>query len=139
MDISRLCTDPALLSEERALVEDFVNATNAADLAALTGLFAADAHVNDQLRNFWGLVDIRHWLEREIVGARIQLNVLRIRKHYDSVIGVAEISGAFEAPRTGVPMVIDLIFTVRAQRIVRLLILLARDDEPDQEIRPVAR
>ncbi len=135
MDNTSLSTGPAPSAEELALVAAFVRATNAGELAALEALFAADALVNDQLRNFWGIQEIRAWLEREIVGERVALKVLRVRKHYDAIIATAEISGEFETPRLPQPMTVDLHFTLQDARIVRLLVLLARDDTPEPDIR----
>ena len=137
MDITSLCAGPAASAEELAVVAEFIRATNAGDLAALIALFAADAQVNDQLRNFWGLAEIAPWLEAEIVGERVALKPLSVRKHYDVVIVAAEISGAFEAPRLPQPMTVDLHFTLQGSRIVRLLVLLARDDTPEPDIRRV--
>ncbi len=137
MDITSLCAGPAASAEELAVVAEFIRATNAGDLAALVGLFAADAQVNDQLRNFWGLAEIAPWLEAEIVDERVALKPLSVRKHYDAVIVAAEIRGAFEAPRLPQPMMVDLHFTLQGTRIVRLLVLLARDDTPEPDIRRV--
>ncbi len=137
MDITSLCTGPAPSAEELVVVAEFVRATNAGELASLAALFATDAQVNDQLRNFWGIAEITAWLDREIIGERIELTMLRIRKHYDVVIVAAEIRGEFETPRVPQPMTIDLNFTILGSSIVRLLVLLARDDTPEPEIRRV--
>ena len=137
MDITSLSAGPAPSAEELAVVAEFVRATNSGELASLQALFAADAQVNDQLRNFWGADEIAGWLATEIVGERVELRLLRIRKHYDVVIAAAEISGEFEAARTAQPMAVDLHFTVQGTKIVRLLILLARDDALEPDIRRV--
>ena len=129
------CSGISPSADELASVAELVRATKAGELETLTALFAADAQVNDQLRNFWGHAEIRSWLEREIVGEKVELNVLGITKHYDVVIVNAEIRGDFEMPRIPQPMVFDLYFTVHESRIVRLLILLARTDTPEPEIR----
>ena len=138
MDITSLCAGPAPSAEELAVVAEFVRATNAGELASLEALFAADAQVNDQLRNFWGRDEIAAWLAAEIIGERVELTLLRIMKHYDVVIVAAEIRGEFEAARTAQPMTIDLNFTAQRGRIVRLLVLLAREDESEPDIRRMA-
>ena len=135
MDLTSLCSGIRASAVELGFVAEFVRATNAGDLESLAALFAEDAQVNDQLRNFWGHAEIRSWLEREIVGERVVLNALGIRKHYDVVMVNAEIRGDFETPWIPQPMVFDLYFTVHGSGIVRLLILLARADAPEPEIR----
>ena len=137
MDIKSLCTEPAPSAEELIVVAEFVRATNAGELASLRALFALNAQVNDQLRNFWGIEEITSWLEKEIVDEQVVLKLLRIKKHYEVVIASAEIRGAFETPRMPQPMTIDLNFTVHGSKIVRLLVLLVRDDIPEPEIRRV--
>ncbi len=138
MDITSLCAGPPPSAEELAVIAEFVRATNAGELAALQALFTADAQVNDQLRNFWGMEEIASWLAAEIVGERVELKLLRIKKHYEVVIAAAEIRGEFEAAPTAQPMTIDLNFTVQRSMIVRLLILLARDDASEPELRRMA-
>jgi ketosteroid isomerase-like protein len=59
------------------LVETYVAATNAFDLDRLLATFADDALVNDQLRDYWGKAAIREWAERDIIGERLTMNVLR--------------------------------------------------------------
>ena len=135
MDITSLCTGPAPSADELAVVAEFIESTNAADLTRLAKLFAPDAQVNDQLRNFWGLDEIASWLDREIVGEKVALTALGVRKHYDAVIVHAEIRGNFETARLLEPMLIDLHFTVKASRLIRLLLLLARNDSQEPDIR----
>lgn len=138
MDITSLCTGPPPSPDELAVVSEFVRATNAGELERLVALFSQDAQVNDQLRNFWGLDEITAWIDREIVGEQVRLNAASLKKHHDVVILNAEITGSFEIPRMPHPMIFDLYFTVREARIIRLLVLLARQDMPEPEIRRTA-
>ncbi len=135
LDVRSLCSGNTFSTGERAVVAEFVRAVNAGEIEALAALFAEDAHVNDQLRNFWGREAIDGWLRREIVAENVELDVLAIRKHYDVVMLSAGIRGDFESPRTAWPMVFDLHFTLHGSRIVRLLILLARVDTSEPELR----
>src|SRR5882724_8793815 len=115
-----------LTPDEAAAVTKFVDAVNSGEIVPLARLFAADAQVNDQLRNFWGLDAIAAWLQREIVGEHVKLNVQGVRKHYDAVIVGAEMSGDFDATGMDKPLAVDLYFTMRSEQIVRLLVLLSR-------------
>ena len=135
MDIASLCTGPTPSPDELAVVAEFVRATNAGESQRLVAQFSPDAQVNDQLRNFWGIDEIAAWIAREIIGEQARLNAMSLRKHYDVIILNAEITGNFETPRVSHPMIFDLYFTVQDTRIIRLLILLVRQDGPEPEIR----
>ena len=135
MDLASLCSGHRPAAHELELIARFIGATNAGELASLAALFDEDAQVNDQLRNFWGRAEIGAWLEREIVGERIVLKALGIKKHYDVVMVSAEIRGDFETPPVLQPLIVDLYFTVKAPRILRLLILLARVGTQEPDIR----
>jgi hypothetical protein len=137
MDITSLWEGPAPSPDAIAAVSEFVRATNAGELATLAALFSEDAQVNDQLRDFWGHAEISAWLAREIVGEQVKLDVLRAKRHYDAVILHARISGNFETPGLAQPMPVDMHFTVQGSRIIRLLILLARRDVSEPEIRRI--
>jgi len=126
-----------LTSTEAAAVADLVRAVNGGEHVPLTHLFAADAQVNDQLRNFWGLDAISDWLKREIVDEHVKLEVRSIRKHYDVVILDAEMSGDFAAAGLPQPLVVDIYVTVHDAKVVRLLILLVRNDVAEPEVRRV--
>jgi hypothetical protein len=51
--------------------------------------FAEDAHVNDQLRDYWGKPSIREWAKRDIIGERLTMNVTKVIKHYGNFIVTA--------------------------------------------------
>ena len=69
---SRLSTAPALL---RPPVATYIEATNSFDLERLLSVFADDALVNDQLRDYWGKPAIREWAARDIIGASLTMDV----------------------------------------------------------------
>ncbi len=96
------------------------------------GLFASDAQVNDQLRNFWGINSICGWLEHEIIGERVKITVLDVRKHYDVLILSTELRGDFVVTGMSQPVFVDIYFTIKDARIVRLQLLMIREqDEVD--------
>jgi ketosteroid isomerase-like protein len=66
------------------LVAAYVEATNSFDLERLLATFAEDALVNDQLRDYWGKPAISEWAERDVIGARLTMNVTRVINHYDN-------------------------------------------------------
>jgi hypothetical protein len=59
------------------LVAAYVEATNSFDLERLLATFAEDALVNDQLRDYWGKPAVSEWAERDVIGARLTMNVTK--------------------------------------------------------------
>ena len=135
MNTTLLLQRSGLTANESAVVSEFVNHVNSEALSPLVSLFAVDAHVNDQLRNFWGLDSITDWLKHEIVGDQVRMAVRSVRKHYDVVILEVEMSGDFAVAGALQPVVVDCHFTLHGAKIIRLLMLLARQDSAEPEVR----
>ena len=59
-------------------VAAYVEATNNFNLEGLLALFADDALVNDQLRDYWGKPAIRQWAARDIVAQSLTMEVTAV-------------------------------------------------------------
>jgi hypothetical protein len=110
------------------LVAAFVEATNSFDLERLMVTFADDALVNDQLRDYWGKVAIKHWAERDIIGERLTIAVTNVVRHYDNFIVTADIDGNFDKRGLPNPLVVAFYFTPHHDLIIQLIILRNRHD-----------
>src|SRR5260221_10822975 len=86
----------------------YVDATNNFDLERLLGVFADDALVNDQLRDYWGKSAIREWAQRDIVGEKMTMEVTLVVEHYGNVIVTASVDGNFD--KRGLPDPLVLAF-----------------------------
>lgn len=117
------------------VVVSFVEAVNRFDADRLIDLFAQDAHVNDQLRDFWGRDAIGGWIRREIVGDRFYMRVLDARMHFGDVFLSAEVGGEFDKTGLPEPLVLSFLFSMREEKIVRLVILMTRAEQTEPEIR----
>ena len=115
----------------------FVDAVNGFDDNGLIDLFAEDAHVNDQLRDFWGRVAIGHWIRREIVGEHFTMEVLQAKEHYGDLILTAKVAGDFDSTGLPDPMLLSFIFSLRDGQIARLIVLLSRPEETEPDVRKV--
>ena len=113
----------------------FVDAVNAFDADRLIDLFAEDAHVNDQLRDFWGKDAIASWIRREIVGERFCIDVIEARLHFDDLILSAEVGGDFDKTGLPSPLTLNFIFSFFDEKIVRLLILVTRPGNTEPDVR----
>ena len=115
----------ALLSPS---VAAYVEATNSFDLERLLALFAEDALVNDQLRDYWGKSAIRLWATRDIVAQSLTMEVTTVIEHYGNLIVTANVRGKFDMAGLPDPLVYAFYFTPHGDRIVQLIILRNRYD-----------
>jgi hypothetical protein len=104
-------------------VQGYVTATNAFDGDALIAWFADDAVVNDIRREFRGVAAIRRWLDREIIGDRVTMDVTSAVDHHSDVVVNAVMDGEYEKAGLPDPLVLTHYFTIRDDRIVRLIII----------------
>jgi hypothetical protein len=105
------------------LVSAYVQATNSFDLEGLLAAFADDALVNDQLRDYWGKPAIREWAERDIIGERLTMHVVKIVEHYGHFIVTANIDGNYDKRGLPDPLVLAFYFSAHGDQIVQLIIL----------------
>ena len=105
------------------LVAAYVQATNSFDLEGLLSAFADDALVNDQLCDYWGKPAIREWAERDIIGERLTMHVVKIVEHYGHFIVTANIDGNYDKRGLPDPLVLAFYFSAYGDRIVQLIIL----------------
>jgi hypothetical protein len=109
-------------------VAAYVEATNSFDLEGLLVLFADDALVNDQLRDYWGKPAIREWAARDIFGQGLTMDVTNVIEHYGNFIVTANVRGTFDMIGLPDPLVYAFYFTPHGDRIVQLIILRNRYD-----------
>jgi hypothetical protein len=110
------------------LVAAYVEATNSFDLKRLLATFAEDALVNDQLRDYWGKPAVSEWAERDVIGARLTMNVTKVINHYDNFIVTANVDGNYDKRGLPDPLVLAFYFTPRSDLIVQPIILRNRFD-----------
>jgi len=111
-----------------SLIAGYVEATNSFDLERLMAVFAEDALVNDQLRDYWGKPAIREWAMRDIVGERLTMSVTKVIKHYANFIVTANVDGNFDKGGLPDPLVLAFYFNAQSDLIVQLIILRNRFD-----------
>jgi hypothetical protein len=119
---------PETLAALSPPVAAYVEATNSFDLERLLELFADDALVNDQLRDYWGKAAIKEWAERDIVGQSLTMDVTTVIEHYGNLIVTANVRGKFDMTGLPDPLVYAFSFTPHGDRIVQLIILRNRYD-----------
>jgi hypothetical protein len=105
------------------LVAVCVQAINAFDVEGLLLLFAEDALVNDQLHEYWGKLAIREWAERDIIGERLTMQVVKVVEHYGHFIVRANVDGNYDKRGLPDPLVLSFYFSSHGDQIVQLIIL----------------
>ena len=104
------------------VVAEHVNAVNAGDTSAIVATFADDAYINDARREFRGSDAIRRFIEKEIVGDNIVMDVREVVEHHGDTIVRAAYEGDFD--RTNLPdgeVVLTNYLSVRDGKIVSLV------------------
>jgi hypothetical protein len=111
------------------LIARQVAAVNAHDTDAIAALFAPDAYISDNGRELRGVDAVRGWVEKEIVAAKVTMDVRAATEHHGDVILRAAYDGEFD--RTGLPpeVVLTSYYAVRDGKIVSLLISLGGSAE----------
>ena len=106
------------------VIAEHVAAVNAGDLDAIVATFAEDAYINDARREFRGSNAIRRFIEKEIVGDNITMDVREVVEHYGDTIVRAAYEGDFD--RTNLPdcdVILTNYLSVRDGKIVSLKVI----------------
>jgi hypothetical protein len=117
--ITATALDPVLVEHLRAV--------NAFDLDAIVATFAADALVNDARREFWGIEAIRAWVEKEMVGDKVTLDVVEVLNHRDQILVRARYDGEYDKTNLPGELIMTNYFTVRDGKIVSLFVIRNQD------------
>jgi hypothetical protein len=126
MDAGRLVqirVGPTSCPRVPAPVREYIRATNSGDLMTLLSTFAHDALVNDQLRDYWGKLEIEAWAARDIIGEHLTMRVVDSVHHYGHVIVTAHVDGSFDKRGLPDPLSMAFYFSARGEKIVQLIIL----------------
>jgi hypothetical protein len=115
--------------ELTGVVAAHVAAVNALDTEAIMATFADDAYVNDARREFTGTAAVRRWVEKEMVGDHVTIDVREVLDHHGDTIVRGAYDGTFD--RTNLPdeIVLTNYFSVRDDKIVSLVVVFNRPAE----------
>src|SRR5579864_9836086 len=106
------------------IIAEHIEAMNAFDTNRIVATFADDALVNDNHREFWGIDAIRRWVEKEIVGDKVTMELREVIEHYGDTIVRGAYDGDYD--KTNLPpgdLILSNYFTVRNSKIVCLIII----------------
>jgi hypothetical protein len=107
-------------------VAGFIDAVNAFDTDAVVAKFAEDAYITDASREFRGTDAIRGFVEKEIVGERVTMEVVEAFDHHGDTIVRAAYDGDFDKANLPDPLILTNYFSVRDGKIVSLVTILVK-------------
>ncbi len=105
------------------MVAEHITAVNAQDTDAIMATFADDAYVNDARREFAGRDAIRRWVDREMVGDKVTIEVREVLDHYGDTIVRGAYEGTFDRANLPDDLVLSNYFSVRDGKIVSLVVI----------------
>jgi hypothetical protein len=110
------------------VVAELFRAINAFDTEAIMSTFADDGLVNDNRREFWGQSDIRRWVDREIVGDKVTVEVTDAIRHDGLTIVQGVYDGEYDKTGLPDPLILTHYLTVAEDmgKITNLIIIANR-------------
>jgi len=105
------------------VVADYIAAVNAFDTDAVVATFAPDAYVNDARREINGIGAIRRWVEKEMVGDHVTMEVREVVDHYGETIVRSRYDGTYDKTNLPAELVMSDYFSVRDGKIVSLAVI----------------
>jgi hypothetical protein len=103
------------------VLADHVDAVNAFDADAVVATFAADAYIYDANREFRGTDAIRGFVEKEIVGEHVTMEITEVIDHYGDTILRAAYDGEFDKTNLPDPLILTNYCRVRDGKIVSMV------------------
>ena len=105
------------------IVAEHIRAVNAFDTNAIVATFAQDAYVNDNRREIVGIDAIRRWVEKEMVGDHVTIQVREVLDHYCDTIVRGAYDGEYDKTNLPKELILSNYFKVRNGKIVSLTII----------------
>jgi hypothetical protein len=106
------------------VIAEHIRAVNAFDTDGIVATFTEDAFVNDVRREFRGSDAIRAWIEREMVGDKVTIDVREVVDNYGDTIVRGAYDGEYD--KTNLPageLIMTNYFGVREGKITSLIII----------------
>jgi len=105
------------------IVAEHIRAVNAFDIEAIVATFAKDAYVNDNRREIVGIEAIRRWVEKEMVGDHVTIEVREVVDHHGDTIVRGAYDGEYDKSNLPKELILSNYFKVRDGKIVGLIII----------------
>jgi len=105
------------------VVAAHIAAVNASDVDGIVATFAPDAYVNDNRREIWGVGAIRRFVEKELVGDQVTMDVREVIDHHGDIIVRARYDGTYDKSNLPDELILTNYFRLRGELIISLTII----------------
>jgi len=112
-----------MANELKGVIAEYIRAVNAHDTDAIMATFAKDAYVNDNKREITGSDAIRRWVEKEVVGDKLTIEVREVLDHHGDTILRGAYDGEYDKTNLPKELILTSYFSVRDGKIVSLAII----------------
>jgi hypothetical protein len=112
-----------MATELPGVIAEYIAAVNAFDTDAIVAIFAPDAYVNDARREINGVDAIRRWVEKEMVGDHVTMEVREVIDHHGDTIVRSRYDGTYDKTNLPAELVLSDYFSVRDGKIVSLAVI----------------
>jgi SnoaL-like domain len=112
-----------IITELPPIVAEHIAAVNAFDIDRIVNTFAADAFVNDNRREIWGVDAIRKFMDKEFVGDHVTMEVREVIDHHGDIIVRARYDGTYDKTNLPDELIMTSYFSIRDDRIVSLAVI----------------
>ncbi len=113
----------SITTELPPIVGEHIAAVNAFDTDRIVATFAPDAYVNDNRREIWGAEAIRKFMDKEIVGNQVTMEVREVIDHYGDIIVRSRWDGTYDKTNLPDELVVTSYFATRDGKITSLAII----------------
>jgi hypothetical protein len=113
-----------VITELPPIVAEHFSAVNAFDTERVVKTFAADAYVNDNRREIWGADAIWKFMDKEIVGDHVTMEVREIIDNYGDLIVRAKWDGNYDKTNLPDELIVTSYFSLRDGKIISLTLIL---------------
>ena len=113
----------SITTELPPIVGEHIAAVNAFDTDRIVATFAPDAYVNDNRREIWGAEAIRKFMDKEIVGNQVTMEVREVIDHYGDIIVRTRWDGTYDKTNLPDELIVTSYFSIRDNGIVSLTII----------------
>ena len=113
-----------IITELPPIIAEHIDAVNAHDTDRIMRTFAADAYVNDNRREIWGADAIWKFMDKEIVGYHVTMQVREIIDNYGDIIVRAKWDGSYDKTNLPDELIVTSYFSLRDGKIVSLSVIM---------------
>lgn len=112
-----------MLNQLPPTIVEFINGVNAFDTGRIMATFADDALVNDNHREFWGKQAIEAWVDAEMVGDHVTIEVAEVIEHRGMPVVRGRYDGEYD--KSGLPdeLIGTNYFEIEDGKIARLFVI----------------